>query len=172
LRTRSFFLTLACRDCQLHKDGTRVPTRQPRGLAAPGGCGSLLESLAGSRGPHGPGGCLSAPAFGDFGPGPRFGIRHSPAVPHEQDRRGTPYSPVRPSQRTTLLRHARRRSGAKASWISTPNGLRSRRRPRPRQVLDPNAPSGQRREHDGTAQEGGDKSDRGKSRKTRRPTCA
>src|SRR5436309_319670 len=27
-------------------DGTRVPIRQPRGLAAPGGCGSLLESLA------------------------------------------------------------------------------------------------------------------------------
>ena len=92
--TRRFFLTLACRECQLESDGTRVPTRQPRGLAAPGGCGSLLESLAGSRGPHGPGGCLSAPACGDFGPGPRFGIRHSPAVPHEQDRRGTPYSPV------------------------------------------------------------------------------
>src|SRR5439155_9941906 len=47
----------------------------------------------------------------------------------------------RPSQRTTLLRHARRRSGAKASWISTPNGLQSRRRPLPRQVLDPNVPS-------------------------------
>src|SRR5205814_10191863 len=36
----------------------------------------------------------SAPACGDFGPDPRFVIRHSPAVPHEQDRRGTPYSPV------------------------------------------------------------------------------
>ena len=109
-------------------DGTRVPSRQPNGGLAPPRTGRL-----------------SAPAFGDFGPGPRFGIRHSPAVPHEQDRRGTPYSPVRPSQRTTLLRHARRRSGAKASWMSTTNGLSSRRRLLPRQVLDPNAPSRQRR---------------------------
>ena len=87
------------------------------------------------------GGCLSAPAFGDFGPGPRFGIRHSPAAPHRRFIVGRLIRQSRPSQRTTLLRHARRRSGAKASWTSATNGLLSRRRPLPRQVLDPNAPS-------------------------------
>ena len=61
--------------------------------------------------------------------GPPFGTRvrrfwarsalRDPPLPRRstrQDRRGTPYSPVRPSQRTTLLRHARRRSDARASW--------------------------------------------------------
>jgi hypothetical protein len=71
-----------------------VPSRQPGGLLRPQETrAGLLEDLAvlwTSRS----GGCLSAPAFGDFGPGPRFGIRHSPAVPHGRDRRGTPYSPV------------------------------------------------------------------------------
>ena len=93
------------------------------------------------------------PAFRD----PPLPCRSTP-----QDRRGTPYSPLRPSQRTTLLRHARRRADG-ASWISAPNGS-SRRRPLPRQVLDPNAPSGQRREHHSTAGDGGDKPDLGEAR--------
>ena len=72
--------------------GAYSATRGP--LRAPGDPRGPPREPCGSQGPHGPGGCLSAPACGDFGPGPRFGIRHSPAVPHGQDRHGTPYSPV------------------------------------------------------------------------------
>ena len=63
-------------------DGTRVPTRQPGPLAGPGR-------------PHDRQGCLSAPAFGDFGPGPRFGV--ATPLPFHTGRidMGTPYSASR-----------------------------------------------------------------------------
>ena len=124
-------------------DGTRVPTRQPRGLAAPGGCGSLLESLAGSRGPHGPGGCLSAPAFGDLRPGPYFGFPLRPIA-------GASRSHLEPlkagSGSLPLLALCRYRS-ARTSWISSPPlGSPSRRRSLPREGrIDPRPVAGWRR---------------------------
>jgi len=100
------------------KTGTRVPTGQPwiRKRAAFGHPRSAISGPV----------RVSAPSFPDG------------STP--SDRHGTPYSSVRPASRTTLLRLARRRSDARASWISAPNGLPSRRRPLPRQVLDPNVP--------------------------------
>ncbi len=83
LRTRSFFLTPALRRCQLQITG-RGCLLDNRGAVA----GSRrphrrdpLEGLAAFRASR-PGGCLPAPALGDFRPCPHFGVRHSPAAPH------------------------------------------------------------------------------------------
>ena len=149
LRMRSVFLTPAHRECQQQKTG--------RGCL-PGNRGALrLQETPSREPPRGPlrvhrasrpGGCLPAPAHRRF----LFPVRTSgSATPPPLHTAGSSWDALfalpRPPRRTTLLRHARRRSD-RASWTSTPNGLRSRRRPPPRQVLNPNAPSGQRRAHD------------------------
>ena len=124
-------------------DGTRVPTRQPRGLAAPGGCGGLLESLAGSRGPHGPGGCLTAPAFGDLCPGPHFGFPLRPIAGASRSH----LEPLKAGSGSPPLLALRRYRSARASWISSPPlGSPSRRRSLPREGrIDPRPVAGQRR---------------------------
>ena len=141
-------------------DGTRVPTRQPGGPCEPQETrAGLLESIAGSLGPHGPGGCLSAPACGDFGPGPRFGIRHSPAVPHGRDRRGMPYSPVE-TVATHGIAAARATAGGRQGLLDL--------HPQRASIQAPTAATsgvgskrpvgGRRHQHHDTAQDGGDKS--------------
>ncbi len=68
--------------------------------------------------------------------------------------------PLKAGSGSLPLLALRRYRSAQASWTSSPQqGLPSRRRPLPRQVLDPNAPSGQRREHHDTAKGSGDKRD-------------
>ncbi len=108
------------------------------------------------------GGCLSAPAFGDFGTGPRSGSATRPGST-PQAHRGTPYSLFLRSVATHDIAAARGDGGGRGLLdLTPPTGILPERRPLPRQVLDPNAPSGQRREHDDTAGDGGDKLDLGK----------
>ena len=124
-------------------DGTRVPTRQPGGPCEPQETrAGLLESLAALRDLTVPGVASRHPRAAILGPARASGSATPPPFHTDRIDVGRLIRRSRPSQRTALLRHARRRAGAKASWTSTPNGLRSRRRPLPRQVLDPNAPSG------------------------------
>ena len=77
-------LTPALRECQLTKNGTRVPTRQPRSWL-PSPRRPLTEPPrrpCGPSGPHGPGVAFRHPRSAISVPGPHFGIRHSPAAPH------------------------------------------------------------------------------------------
>jgi hypothetical protein len=126
------------------KDGTRVPSQQPRGCRQPQEAfrGASSGALAGSQG-------LAARGLPSGTRARRFSslsaLRDPPLTARStrEDHRGTPYSLYRGRrlQRTTLLQHARRRSD-RASWSSaTQRWLPSRRRPLPRKVLDPNAPS-------------------------------
>jgi hypothetical protein len=141
-----------------HNNGTRVPTRQPRSVAAPGGPSrSPLGSPCGLAGPHGPGVAFRHPRSAICVP-----VRTSRSATHSPfhtDRSSWDFLfalPRPPGRRTTLLQHARRRSD-RASWIYSPNGLPSRRRSLPRKVLDPNAPSWQRPRRIGMARPRGDK---------------
>jgi hypothetical protein len=83
LRTRRFFLTGACRTCQLQKTGRGCHRSNRGAVASPRRPfeGPPREPLRARRASR-PGGCLPAPALGDFRPCPHFGIRHSPPVPH------------------------------------------------------------------------------------------
>ena len=142
--------------------GAYSATRGP--LRAPGDPRGPPREPCGSQGPHGPGGCLSAPACGDFGPGPRFGIRHSPAVPHGQDRRGTPYSPVE-TVATHGIAAARATAGGRQGLLDL--------HPQRALIQAPTAATsgvgskrpvgGRRHAHHDTARDAGDKSDHGKS---------
>ena len=98
--------------------GTRVPHRQPRGLAAPGGRETSSGPLRVLRDLAVPGGCLTAPACGDLCPAASFGVPLS--------RFGLePFG--RSPARRPLLVLCRKRS-QRASWISSHPSLPSRRR--------------------------------------------
>ena len=90
----------------------------------------LLESLAGSLGPHGPGGCLSAPAFGDLCPGPYFGFPLRPIAGASRSH----LEPLKAGNGSPPLLALHRYRSARASWISSPPlGSPSRRRSLPRE---------------------------------------
>jgi hypothetical protein len=105
-------------------------------------------------GPHGPGGCLPAPACGVLCPGPGFGCLPMFRLPGEHNdsmRAG--------SQQPAAWHFSQRRCGSdRASWTRPLDcGPPSRRRPLPRQVSDPNVPSGQRRHQYAGTRSRGDK---------------
>jgi len=144
--------------------GAYSATRGPL-VAAPGDPRGPPREPCGLSRTSRSGGCLSAPACGDFGPGPRFGIRHSPAVPHGRDRHGTPYSPVEtvathgiaaattgPSGRSALAMRLAisAMAQAKARWRAAAPPTRSRRPPSPPPACPPAArPAARLRTHIG-----------------------
>ena len=157
-------LTPARAQMSAAKDGTRVPTRQPRGQLRPQEArAGLLEVQLGPldltvRGTP------SAPAFGDLGP---VRARDPPLARDStpQAHRGTPYSRFLRSVATHDIAAARGDGGGRGLLdLTPPTGILPERRPLPRQVLAPNAPSGQRHAHQDTAGNGGDKRDCGKHR--------
>ena len=109
----------------------------------------------GLSGPHGPGGCLSAPAFGDFCPGPYFGFPLRPIAGALRSH----LEPLKAGSGSPPLLALRRYRSAQASWISSPPlGSPSRRRSRPREGrIDPRPVAGQRRGNYRHGSEGGDK---------------
>ena len=140
------------RGCLLDNRGALRPQETRAGL---------LESLAAlwtSRS----GGCLSAPAFGDFAPGPRSGsATRLGSTP--QAHRGTPYSLfLRPVATHDIAAARATASGQDLLDLTPPTGIlpgAGRGHVRcwiqtPRQE--------QRREHDATAGDSGDKRDCGK----------
>jgi len=112
-------------------------------VTAPGDPRGPPRERCRSRGPHGPGGCLSAPAFGDLRPGPYFGFPLRPIA-------GASRSHLEPlkagSGSLPLLALCRYRS-ARTSWISSPPlGSPSRRRSLPREGrIDPRPVADRRR---------------------------
>ena len=160
LRTRSFFLTLACRECQLQKTGRGcLPGNRGAGFPAPGGPSrSLLEDVA----------VLKDLTVRGLPSGTRarrfvFPVRTSgSATPPPLHTSGSSWDALfalpRPPARTTLLRHARRRSD-RASWISSvPFALLPGADHLPREGrIDPRPVAGRRRRIIGTGQSRGDK---------------
>jgi len=131
-----------------HKNGTRVPTGQPRGCCqpqeAPHGASSRALRLTG---PHGPGVAFRHPRSAISVPCPHFGIRHSPAAPHGRIVMGRLIRSTEAAGTHDIAAARATAIGQGLLDFHAPTGLPSRRRPLPRQVLDPNAPSGQRRGH-------------------------
>ena len=124
------------------KDGTRVPTRQPRGSLAPGDPRGPPRRALRLSGTSRSRGLPFGTRVRRFGARSAFQRSRSPAAPHCRIATGAPYSPVETVFRNGIAAAPPTAIGrSKASWISAPNGLPSRRRSLPRQVLDPNAPS-------------------------------
>jgi len=127
-------------------DGTRVPTATRGPLWRPQETrASLLESLVGSRGPHGPGGCLSAPTFGDLCPGPYFGFPLRSLI----GSLALGLEPLKAGSGSPPLLALHRYRSTQASWIcGHPNRPSRRRSLAPwRTDAHPRPVAGQRRGH-------------------------